>query len=114
MPTPEVACLNQYAVYWPCTGYDNQGDPTFGSPVSIRVKWEQDTRLLTNPDGSPTAVTTTVFVDRDLVEDGKLWLGKLADLPENPSSVMLIVAFNKIGDVKAKRFTRMATLMRHK
>ena len=114
MPTPETATLPQHAVWWPCTGYSDSGDPIHGAAVAVKVKWEQDTRLLLNSQGSPNGATTTVFVDRVMGQDDQLWLGRLDILPENPTDLMLLVAFNEIGDIKGRRTTRMATLMRKK
>lgn len=114
MPSPEQACLVQDAVYWPPSSFTRRGDVNWGTPVAIKVRLESDKRITPKSDGGPVSNVSTLFVDRDLEEDGKIWIGSICDLPTTPTGVIIITGFNKIGDIKGIHFTRTVTGQRQK
>jgi len=113
----DVECLRmlkQKAVLWPFTGYDENGDPEFGTAVEIKCRWEQGIRESIKQDGSPIGTSDSVFVDRDILVDSKLWKGALADLPDPiPNGEdKVVVDFIKVPDGKARKYTRTVSLQK--
>lgn len=65
---------HQWAVYWPCTGYDDSGNPIHGTPVKIKCRWDDLTQMYTDAKGQERASNAEVIVLEDLTLDGALWL----------------------------------------
>jgi len=75
--------LVQDAVYWGNPTNKGSGGQTFSAPVAIKCRWEDKNQLF-NTGGERLVISSRalVYVDRDVDEQGKLWLGLLADLSE--------------------------------
>lgn len=71
--------LRQKAVYWaPGTQeFDEYGQPLWADPIAIRCRWIDIQEEFITLAGTRTAVSVRVFVDRDLVVGGLIWLGSL-------------------------------------
>lgn len=83
MPSIGQNNLREPAVYWELTGYDGNGRPTLADPIQIRSRWEKNRDRSQDPDKGPITETYTVYVDRKIVNDSKLWQGCLENLPPN-------------------------------
>lgn len=76
----------QWAVYWaPIMDDDgNQvsdvdGNPSFAEPVAIRCRWDDERKLFRAASGEEKVSTSIIYPDRDLLENGRLWLSPLRD-----------------------------------
>lgn len=67
--------LNQQATYWPPTGNDGLGNPTYGSPVLILCRWQVKTELFRDIDSREFVSQAVVYPDRELEARGLLALG---------------------------------------
>lgn len=104
--------LKQDAVYWaPNSKPDKYGQPTYASPVAIKARWVDTTIEALENDKEVSMTGTYVYVDRDVLEGGKLKLGLLGS-----STVITgareIIRFEKNPRYRADEFVRKATLSR--
>lgn len=107
--------LEMDAVYWPPNGQDEFGTPAFGSPIDLKVRWEDVTETFMNAKGEAKTSKSKVYVGQDVQEEGALWLGTVATLtnPTKPfaqPNAWQISAFSKIPTLNAKQFLRIAWL----
>lgn len=79
----ETVCV-QDAVYWEYTGTDEYGGPEFDAPIEVKVRWDEETRIITNQYGKTLSVKATVLTPRDFEEQSFLHLGTLDNLPPSP------------------------------
>lgn len=103
--------LKQTATYWSVSSVDSSGDPTFATPVSIKVRWEQRTVVFTNPTGEERSSTDVVFVKQDMVEGDFLFLG--TSTAADPTAVLAakeVQGFSKIPQLVGSEFERRALL----
>lgn len=89
---------------------DGDGKPFVGDPVEIDVRWEQTTRIITNNRSEKVSISVIATVDRDIVEQSHLWLGALEDLPDEPTKVHRVEHFDKVPDLKGRKYHRVAML----
>lgn len=106
MPSTESAELNQYAVLWSVVGTTAYGDPTFASPVEIRVRWEDSYGEKLDPESGAIKAPATIVVSHRIVVDSLLWLGRLKDLPSPPQNIRQVINYKEIPDVKGREFRR--------
>ena len=112
-------CRKQDAVYWPPSSerFDEYGRPIVSDPVQLKVRWEDKAEEFIDAQGTKQVSSAKVIVGEDLEIGGLLMLGTLSDVdssfPEDPKSkfeVKEIRMFEKIPDLKAKRYLRTAIL----
>ena len=77
--------LVQTAVYWGSPQEDGYGGQTFAEPIEINCRWEDRNQVMGTVTGNQLygfqlLSRSIVYVDRDLDEEGYLYLGTLADL----------------------------------
>lgn len=86
----EEVCV-QTAVYWGNPRSDGYGGIIFDDPVEIKCRWDDVAKLITDAKGQTVISQAEVLITQDVVVDGYLYLGALADLDsseeENPISV---------------------------
>lgn len=109
--------LKQKAVYWGSPVSDGYGGHTWGSPVEIDCRWEDVTKVVQTRDGEEVVSVAQVFVDRDVVKGGVLWLGRLADLtssqqsdPATVSGAYVIKRVEKLPEIDGNGFLRKVLL----
>ena len=116
MVNVSTVALRQTAALWAATGnYDNDGDPevaAVGSPVEIKVRWEEETQERVNEDATPIAITTTVFVDREILKGSVLRLGTVAGLPSPPDNLHEVVEYDEIPNIKGVNPQRCVVLQK--
>lgn len=121
----------QWAVYWPCTGYDDNGKPIHGDPEKIKVRWDDLTQIYTDAKGTQRASNAEVIVPTDkdgneLTLDGFLWKipGTKSEQeafqvpddltsPDDPASIKgawLIRLLQITPNLKANKFLRSVML----
>ena len=80
--------LTQTAVYWGNPHEDGYGKVLFDEPIEIACRWEYKQQVLgtisaTLVVGYQDISRSIVYVDRDLDEEGCLFLGTLDDLTDS-------------------------------
>lgn len=103
--------LQQDVTYWSPGTPDGFGGTTFGSPIYLKGRWEERSELITTPDGELLRARTRVFLDRDVVTGGYLYLGRSANAsPAMVEGAHEILDFRKIPSLDATTFERRALL----
>lgn len=107
--------LKQTAVYWPFTSIDQFGDKSVGSPVEIKVRWEDKSEEFLGPEGENQISNAIVYVDRDTPTGGILMLGTASDITDavnikENSGAWEIRRFDKLPNLKATEFLRTVFL----
>lgn len=95
-------CCTQTAVYWASPTEDGYGGKTYSDPVEISCRWEDGGEIIRDNMGEEYIPVATVYVLQDVDENGRLFLGTLADLdssdeesPENATGAYEIKKFVK-------------------
>ena len=55
--------LNQTATYWEFSGVDGFGDSIFEAPVTIFVRWEDESKLVASAGGQQRITQSTIWYD---------------------------------------------------
>ena len=100
----------QTATYWSVSGTSSSGDPSFATPVSIKVRWEQRTAVFTRPNGEEASSSSVVFVKQDMVEGDFLFLGTSVLADPNDVASQKVQGFSKIPELVGNEFERRAFL----
>jgi hypothetical protein len=108
MPSIETFHRHDDAVLWPFSGYDDQGKPTVGSPVEIKVRWIEGRKDMANPAGDAVVVSARAVVDRVVAIHSHMWLGTLDEWYGSGSAgddigLMEVVARGNIPDLKGRK-----------
>ena len=112
MPSPETSHLNQKALLWAASGFDDYGASTVGSvPTEIDVRWEWGKKEGINNQGDPIAWEATVVVDQEIAIGSVMWKGKRADYSTTETK-MTVVDYREVPDIKGRRFRRIVHLAR--
>jgi hypothetical protein len=74
--------MTQDATYFPPDSQNAFGDLAFGSPVAVKVRWQNKADLFRDATGREVMSSAIVYVDRDVVIGGRLGLGTLTDANE--------------------------------
>lgn len=78
---PYARNMRQAATYWPATGSDQFGQPTYGAAVAILCRWQDRAVLFRDADGHERTSASIVYPDRALEPRGKLRLGTHTGAP---------------------------------
>jgi hypothetical protein len=113
MPAIEVQNLNQKAVLWAASSYDNFGCYQVTSPVEIDCRWEESRKQSASPENTVIAIVATAFVDREIAAGSILWKGSLSDLPTSPTGLKEVVDYEEVPDLKGRNVQRTVTLARY-
>lgn len=103
------------AVYWPRTGFGANGQPTYGAPVDIRVRWDDTQRMTVGPNGTVFASQAVVMVGQDMAIGDRLRRGTASTLlpgkaaAQQPGSYE-IRQWQKVDDTEGVDSVRIATL----
>lgn len=113
MPRIEVSYLLQKAVLWPYEGVDLFNKPLRGSPVEIRVRWEQRKHQKEQDE----ATVAEVVVDREIETRSLMWLGELADFYGTGSGaadaeIKEVEQYREVPDIKNRNPYRTVLLRR--
>src|SRR5262245_11016079 len=115
MPAFETADRHEDAVLWTVTGTTRNGEPIVGSPEGIRVRWQRENVIISDPLGQPVKLDAFVVVDRAVPVGSLLWLGRLADYnPAANNEIMEVILFKESPDLKARNRRRILGLMKFK
>jgi hypothetical protein len=106
----------QAAVYWAPDTPDDFGLIGAATPVDIACRWEDVSEAFITSEGVETTSRAKVYVDRDLLPGGYLYLGQVSDLPDpaaHPRTVdgaYMVQSFDKLPNLKATEYLRTAML----
>lgn len=105
----------QSAVWWPRTGIDANGLPTYGTARELKVRWEEVNEVYTSRGGQSLVSRSKVYLGEDVREGDVLWKGALADVgdpvnPLNNAAVFEVTVFNKTPNLRATDYLRIAYL----
>lgn len=105
----------QAAVYWPISGRDDYGHPTWGDAVEIECRWTDVVQQFVRSDGEERFSRSVVYVDRDMKVGGVLLLGELdsgvdtAD-PKGNENAWEISRFDKTPNLRVTEYLRTVYL----
>ena len=111
--------LRQRAVYWEPVAPNEYNEMTFKLPVQIKCRWEDAKYAELVETTEETIFKSFVYVDREVKENGKLWLGKIEDLKKlkdeegrvtPPDEAAEIRQTETFPSMKANQFLRIAKL----
>lgn len=68
----------QTMVYWPYTGADLFGQPTYGTAAQMTCRWDDMVKQVFGTDGSPVFSKIELVTRRRLEPKGLVWKGTLA------------------------------------
>ena len=103
--------LNQVVTYWSNSGVDEYGQPTFGAPQTIKVRWEDRADQTINPDGTTGVSAARLFLAQDVAIGDFFFNGiSSATNPRSVATAHRVMSFRKIPDLSGKVFERKAYL----
>lgn len=105
----------QICIYWEPDYVDKFGQIVYKAPVDISCRWEYKNEMFINSLGEEQISSAVVYVGVDIVTKSKMKLGTITTSGFNTdwkanSGVLEVGAFNKIPDIKNKKYLRMAYL----
>lgn len=105
-----VKMRKQDAVYWPLTGFDAYGKPTYGEAQEIKVRWEDTQEEFVDAQGTKQVSRAKVYVGEDMAPGSMLILGVLSSTldEDDPraSGALEVKSFAKLPNMKATEFLR--------
>lgn len=117
MPDIETIERNQDAVYWAWSGKDIQGTPTVSTGIALRVRWEEKQSQMLDSQGRTISVDAQVVVNREVLVESIMWLGKLGALSGTPptptSKIFQIAAYDRVPDIDNSYTRRTVGLRRY-
>lgn len=113
MPSLEVSSRHQKAVLWAASSHDDYGNPLVDAAAEITVRWVEKRTEGVGPNGEAIAIDATVVVDQEIAVGSIMWLGAKDDLPDTPTNLKQVVAYNQTPDIKGREFYRTVSLIRY-
>ena len=86
----------QKLVYWPYSGADRHGQPTYGTAVEMSCRWDDAVKQIFTTEGSPVFSSIELITQVRIQPKGMVWLGKLsqvtsATVPRSNSGVREVI-----------------------
>jgi len=119
MPRPERSHRFEKAVLFPIQGFDRYNEPTFGTPVEIKVRFSTVRRRVMDAKGKQIDLDGSAVVGQRIDIDSLLFIGSLSyyygtGSTVNDNELMVVKTYNETPDVKARLSTKVVGLMRYK
>lgn len=108
-------------IYWPKIGDTDYGKPSYGDPVPLKGRWDDNQEEVIMPDGRKVVSKSLVMLSADVKAGGILFL--VSYLPSDPYPDPLppapptqinggqeILRFQHIGNIRQRKFVRLATV----
>jgi hypothetical protein len=106
--------LRDTCTFWPATGWDDYGKPTWGDPVQVSCFWQNVSEAYIGPDGTTHMSRAIVDVAVDMPLGSLLLHSPLGEVlyPSDPkaSGAWEIMKFDVDTDVTVRRTWRTAFL----
>ena len=95
----------QTLVYWPYTGADLFGQPSYGSPVQMTCRWDDMVKQVYHVDGSPVFSKVELITRTRLQPKGLVWKGTLVAFsaplrPDVSTGVLEIIAASSTPNLR--------------
>lgn len=94
-----TSLLGETATYWPLGSLDRYGNYTYGGPVQLKCKWEDEAERFTDKEGNERVSKSIVFVDREVAVGGFLAKGVVHGA--DPRSVSAAETIQGVSGVNA-------------
>ena len=99
----------QNVTYWSPGSNDGFGGVTFGTPVTVKGRWEDKAVLFIDASGNEVTSIAKIYLGIDVVLKGYLFEGETtAANPNTVSNAREIRSFRRIPNLKATEFERLA------
>ncbi len=106
-----LGTLNQDVTYWAPGDPDITGNITYDAPISICGRWEDRTELNRDDQGVEFMSSSIVFVDRDLLVEGYIFLGiSVVSDPQTLPDAREIRSLRKVPTISSCEFERRVVL----
>ena len=94
--------LKDTATYWVLSdSTDAFGEPTYATPVTRNVRWEDSIELFLNPAGEEEASSAVIYTSGTVQEAGYLFLGtSVAADPKTVDGAKIIHKVESVSDLK--------------
>ncbi len=114
--------LKQTCVWWPLASVDSggiakgtHGETLYSDPLEIDCRWEDKGEEFLNDKDEMQVSHAVVYVDRDVVKGGVLFLGELTDItdednPLNNLNAWKIEKFEKLPNLRVTEYLRTVYL----
>ena len=73
--TARTRNLEQIATYWPPGNNDGFGDVSFGTPITVQVRWQNKAELFRDDQANEVVSNAVVYIDQAVENKGYLSLG---------------------------------------
>ena len=113
MPALEITGLIDYAVLWAVSSTDGYGQFKVSDPVEIMVRWDGSQVESSDPQNTVLATPSEVLVDRVIAVGSVMWHGRLRDLPDTLTGLVVVTGYEAIPDIKNRFTQRTVTLTHH-
>ncbi len=112
MTSLQTRNLNQKAQLWAQSGHGDDGQATVAARKELKVRWSEGRTQSVDQAGNIIAVDATVVVDQDVTVESIMWLGSEGGMATDPptSGLMEVLTFNKVPNVKGRKFRRVVGL----
>ena len=105
--------LREDVTHWPVTGTDGYGGFTYGTPISLKGRWEDKNELFVTPENEEVMSSAIVYLNTDISPGDYLAQGDHATVPiANPTTAggRRIRNYGKVTDLRAVVALRKAWL----
>lgn len=125
MPALSAWSRRHKAVLWLFNGtYGADGLPNHDAPISIRVRWDDTSRIVRGPNGEPIVIDATAVMGQAPVKQSLLWFAT-DQTPESEEALdqwyslgsassqtgLMVVVMDKSGlDVKSRQTRYVASM----
>lgn len=114
MPSPESNCREQVAVLWEASGnVTENGVPKVKLPREVEVRFRNKQVRTGDPRGNQITYDASAVTEETYPVDSVLWVGEMADLPDEPTPLYQIKEYGEVPDVKGRETNYTAMLMRY-
>jgi len=98
-----------FLVYWPYTGADVYGQPTYGTAKQITCRWDEVRKQVFADDGSPIfsnieIITQVQLSPKDLVRRGKLTSVATPLAPKSNTGVYEVIMVARTPTIRNNAF----------
>lgn len=91
--------LTDSVTYWLKSGVNLEGNPTWGSPVTVSARWIERDDIFVDTNGRERRSTTQIYCETKLPIGTRVYLGtSLSGFPENDAFEVKMTIMNKAID----------------
>lgn len=103
--------LRERITHWPKQGNDGFGGTTFGSPQTLKARWEDRAELVLDEAGDEVRAESVVYLASDVAEGDYIYNGiSNASDPTTVDGAKKVKTFQKLPDLRVNAYERRAFL----